>query len=218
FVAMASHEFRTPLATILSSLSLVSTYIEKDDTEKQIKHINRIKSSVTHLTDILNDVLSLSKLEEGGQVCSLEKVDVKKFFPQVIKEVDGIIKEGQTIVFTHTGNAEALIDKKMIRHVLLNLLSNAIKFTSEGEKIEMFTSVSNNETEIIIKDKGIGISEEDQKHLFERFFRASNATNIQGTGLGLSIVSKYVEMHNGTIACESILDEGTKFIIKLPNN
>lgn len=218
FVSMASHEFRTPLATILSSLSLITLYGENNDKEKQLKHVNRIKSSIAHLTDILNDVLSLSKLEEGAQVCCLEKVNVKEFFPQVVKEFDGIVKEEQKITLTHSGNTDALIDKKFLRHVLLNLLSNAIKFTPEGKNIELFVTVSDKETEIIVKDNGIGISEDDQKHLFKRFFRAANAANIQGTGLGLSIVSKYVEMHNGTISCESVLDEGTAFIIKLPNN
>lgn len=218
FVSMASHEFRTPLATILSSLSLVALYGENNDKEKQTKHINRIRSSITHLTDILNDVLSLSKLEEGAMVCCPEKLNVEEFFPLVVKEVEGMVKEGQEIIITHSGNRDALIDKKNLRHVLLNLLSNAIKFTPEGKRIELNTTVSDKETEIIVKDNGIGISEEDQKYLFQRFFRASNATSIQGTGLGLSIVSKYIEMHNGTISCKSVLNEGTSFIIKLPNS
>lgn len=218
FVSMASHEFRTPLATILSSLSLVALYGEKNDKEKQTKHINRIKSSITHLTDILNDVLSLSKLEEGIIIFNPEKINIKEFFSHIVKEVEGIVKEGQEIIITHSGNTDAVIDKKNIRHVLLNLLSNAIKFTPEGKRIELNAIVSDKEIEIIVKDNGIGISEDDQKYLFQRFFRASNASSIQGTGLGLSIVSKYIEMHNGTIECESVLDEGTKFTIKLPNN
>lgn len=218
FVSMASHEFRTPLATILSSLSLITLYGENNDKEKQTKHINRIKSSITHLTDILNDVLSLSKLEEGIIIFNPEKINIKEFFSHIVKEVEGIVKEGQEIIITHSGNTDAVIDKKNIRHVLLNLLSNAIKFTPEGKRIELNAIVSDKEIEIIVKDNGIGISEDDQKYLFQRFFRASNASSIQGTGLGLSIVSKYIEMHNGTIECESVLDEGTKFTIKLPNN
>jgi signal transduction histidine kinase len=112
--------------------------------------------------------------------------------------------------------AEVISDKKFIKHILLNLLSNAIKFSPEGKPIELKTDVNNSLFTLSVKDSGIGISKEDQEHLFERFFRAHNATNIQGTGLGLNIVAKYVEMLNGTIECESELEKGTLFMIKLP--
>lgn len=217
FVSMASHEFRTPLATILSSLSLATKYSEKGDKENQAKHINRIKTSIGNLTDILNDFLSISKFEEGKISASLEKLNIKDFVSDILKEVQPIAKEGQMIKYTHTGNQEITSDKKFLKHILLNLFSNAIKFSPEGKSIELKTEASNTHFNLSVKDSGIGISEEDQKHLFERFFRAHNASNIQGTGLGLNIVSKYVEMLDGTIQFESALHKGTTFIIKLPN-
>lgn len=216
FVSMASHEFRTPLATILSSLSLATKYSEKGDKENQAKHVGRIKSSISNLTDILNDFLSISKFEEGKVSASFEGLNIQEFITEILKEVQSITKEGQKINYTHNGNSEVVSDKKFLRHVLLNLLSNAIKFSPEGKPIELKTDVNRTRFNLSIKDSGMGISEEDQKHLFERFFRAQNATNIQGTGLGLNIVSKYIEMLDGTINVKSALEKGTTFIINLP--
>jgi signal transduction histidine kinase len=216
FVSMASHEFRTPLTTILSSVSLVSKYAEQGDLEKQVKHIGRIKSSITHLTDILNDVLSLSKLEEGKTHVSPEPFSLKDAVHEVVQELKGLLKEGQDITYTHSGQEEINSDKKILRHILFNLISNAIKFSPDGKAIEVSTESGNNVFTIQIRDHGIGISEEDKKHLFERFFRGTNATNIQGTGLGLNIVAKYTELLNGSIDCHSKLEEGTSFIVRLP--
>ena len=217
FVSMASHEFRTPLATILSSLALATKYSEKGDKENQLKHVNRIKSSIGNLTDILNDFLSISKFEEGKISASFEKFNIEEFATEILKEMQPIAKEGQKINFTHTGSSNVISDKKFLKHISFNLLSNAIKFSAEGKTIDFKTEVSNSQVTLSVKDSGIGISEEDQEHLFERFFRAHNATNIQGTGLGLNIVSKYVEMLDGTIKFKSALEKGTTFIINFPN-
>jgi PAS domain S-box-containing protein len=216
FVSMASHEFRTPLATILSSLSLSTKYAEKGDKENQMKHVSRIKTSIGNLTDILNDFLSISKFEEGKVSVSSEKFDINEFTAEILKDVQAIAKTGQQINHDHSGKQEVISDKKFVKHILLNLLSNAIKFSPEGKPIELKTEVGDSHFIISVKDNGIGISKEDQTHLFERFFRAHNATNIQGTGLGLNIVARYVEMLDGTIECKSTLDKGTAFIIKLP--
>lgn len=216
FVSMASHEFRTPLATILSSLSLAGKYGEKNEKEKQAKHISRIKTSVNNLTDILNDVLSISKLEEGKISVSLEKFDVKSFITEVVQELQSLTKS-QTISYHHTGkNTNVLLDKTIVRHILSNLISNAIKFSPENKPIICSSELSKNKIVLKVTDRGIGISEEDQKHLFERFFRAQNATNVQGTGLGLNIVAKYVEVLNGQIDFTSTLKLGTTFVITLP--
>jgi PAS domain S-box-containing protein len=216
FVSMASHEFRTPLATILSSLSLSTKYGEMGDKENQAKHVNRIKGSIGNLTDILNDFLSISKMEEGKIIVSPEKFNVREFTEEIIKELQGVAKDGQKINHSHSGETEIYFDKKILRHILFNLVSNAIKFSPEEKPVEISIKIGNNHMEIRAKDSGIGISLEDQKHLFERFFRAQNATNIQGTGLGLNIVAKYVEMLNGTVKCKSVLEKGTEFIIELP--
>jgi PAS domain S-box-containing protein len=217
FVSMASHEFRTPLATILSSLSLAKKYGEKNDAENQIRHINRIKTSVTHMTDILNDMLSLTKLEEGKIATVLEELQLDDFISNIIQELQAVAKPGQIIQYNHQGYCCVLLDGKILKNILFNLISNAIKFSPEGAKIEVHSVVNEKEIELRVKDHGIGIPEEDQEHLFERFYRAVNATNIQGTGLGLNIVAKYIELLNGNINFDSKLNFGTTFIIKIPN-
>lgn len=214
FVSMASHEFRTPLATVLSSLSLVAKYGEQGDKEKQNKHMARIKQSITNLTDILNDMLSISKLEEGGITVTRENFDIKSFIISLISEMRGICKPGQSLDYKHTGDdVNVNLDKKIVRHILFNLVSNAIKFSPENKPIEIESEIDGDRIRLRVKDHGIGISNDDQKHLFERFFRGENATNIQGTGLGLNIVAKYVEIMDGTIECHSELEKGTTFII-----
>lgn len=219
FVSMASHEFRTPLATILSSLSLVTKYREHNDKEKQAKHIARIKTSVNNLTDILNDILSISKLEEGKISASFTEFNIKSFASEVIQELQTVVKSGQTISYKHTGKVTTVVlDRKIVRHILFNLVSNAIKFSAENKRISITTDISGNTMVLKVKDAGIGISEEDQQHLFERFFRGQNASSIQGTGLGLNIVGKYVEMLSGNLEFTSKLEQGTTFTITLPIN
>jgi PAS domain S-box-containing protein len=217
FVSMASHEFRTPLTTMLSSVSLVSKYGEQNDKENQTKHINKIKKSITDLTDILNDFLSVSKLEEGKLENNPEELNIKTFAEDIVKEMRSMASANQTIQFTHEGNEMACFDPKFIKHILFNLISNAIKFSPQnGGKIQLNTYVHGSSVKMKIKDNGIGISKEDQKHLFERFFRGHNATHIQGTGLGLSIVAKYVELMDGSMDFESVENKGTTFTIIIP--
>ena len=211
FVSMASHEFRTPLATIMSSLSLVKAYGDKGEHEKQNKHIQKIKNSIGDLTDILNDFLSVSKLEEGKVESVLQNLNIKEFIEKIIAELSALCKENQSIVYKHKGDEFFQLDPKLMKHVLFNLISNAVKFSPENVAIEIESNISNNQLIIEVKDKGIGISKEDQKHLFERFFRARNASNIQGTGLGLNIVSSYVEMMNGIVTVESEENNGSVF-------
>ncbi len=215
FVSMASHEFRTPLSTILSSVSLISKYNTPETEEKKTKHVARIKSSVSHLTDLLNDFLSLGKLEEGVITFAPVDFNIQECSSEVISELQAVAKENQKIAYKHLGTQTKIyLDPKLYRNVLINLISNAIKFSDEGSEITVETKVEENSFILKIKDNGIGISKEDQQHLFERFFRAQNATNIQGTGLGLSIVAKYVELMNGKINFESELNKGTTFTIK----
>jgi len=218
FVSMASHEFRTPLATILSSLSLIRKYGERNDVDSQVRHISRIKSSVTHMTEILNDMLSLTKLEEGRISTIPEEFQLDDFISEIIQELQAVAKKGQIIHYNHKGYCEVVLDGKILKNILFNLISNAIKFSMEGSPIEVYSVVNDTQIELIIKDHGIGIPEEDQEHLFERFYRAINVTNIQGTGLGLNIVAKYVELLNGNIDFVSKLNEGTTFKILIPKN
>lgn len=218
FVSLASHEFRTPLSTILSSAFLVKQYDGEKDQDKRIKHIQRIVSSVNLLTDILNDFLSVGKIEEGKiQVRSIN-FDINAFFRTVIQEMQGIIKEKQQIDHVHSGRPDVTLDPSLLKHIAMNLLSNAIKFSGNDTIIRVRSFRDENEFKLVVSDKGIGMSREDQQHLFERFYRGANAGDVQGTGLGLHIVSKYTELMNGSISCESELNEGTTFTIILPLN
>lgn len=217
FVTTASHEFRTPLATILSSVSLIGEYAGSIDQDKRLKHIARIKSSVHNLTQILNDFLSLSKLEEGIIRNQPQQIALDAFSTEVIDEMKPMLKTGQHIIYTHIGNEHLIeIDQQLLKNVLINLLSNAIKYSREGKAIYFTTTCNNNKAIITIKDQGIGIPTGDQPLLFKRFFRATNAGNIQGTGLGLNIVKKYIELMDGDISFTSVMDEGSTFTVEFP--
>jgi len=216
FVSMASHEFRTPLTTMLSSLSLVRKYGELNDKENEFKHVNKIKNSIKNMTEILNDFLSLSKLEEGRIENVPHEINVQVFLEEIITEMQPMKTEDQNIVLEHTGNVSAKLDEKLLKNILFNLISNAIKFSPNGGDIKVASVRYNSHVKISVSDNGIGIPEIDQQHLFGRFFRGHNATHIQGTGLGLSIVIKYLELMNGKINFESSEDSGTTFTIIIP--
>jgi PAS domain S-box-containing protein len=218
FVSMASHEFRTPLSTILSSASLVARYTLGDEQEKRDKHIQRIKSAVHNLTDILNEFLSIGKIEDGKIVTNFTIFNVKELVQTISSELQGIARAGQQIIYQHSGPETIYSDITLLRNVFINLLSNAIKFSPEGGTIYINSNIEEQQAVFTIKDGGIGISAEDREHLFERFFRGKNAVNIQGTGLGLHIVGKYVELMNGQIECRSELENGTLFIITFKQN
>ncbi|MBK9424349.1 MAG: PAS domain S-box protein [Bacteroidetes bacterium] len=218
FVTMASHEFRTPLSTILSSASLISKYNEPGHDEKRFRHIDRIKSSVSNLTSILNDFLSLGKLEEGKVTCSPSLFDITELGHELVNEMKEVTKVGQQIQFGHKGSeTKVFLDKNLTRNICINLLSNAIKYSNENKNIRFITELKDKELIIRISDQGIGIPEEEHQHIFERFFRANNAANIQGTGLGLNIVKKYVDLLQGSITFESTFGKGTTFEVVLPS-
>lgn len=217
FVSMASHEFRTPLSTILSSATLISKYPETGEQSKREKHIGRIKESVKHLNELLEDFLSLGKLEEGKVSISTVQFSVPDFIDDIVDEVKAQLKKDQKIEFSCSGPATFTTDKRMLKNILLNLLSNGIKFSGEGKVISLETYQEQHQLKIIIKDQGIGIPEEDQQHLFTTFFRAANASNIQGTGLGLTIIKRYVNLLHGEISLQSVLEEGTTITVKLPS-
>jgi PAS domain S-box-containing protein len=217
FVSMASHEFRTPLSTILSSISLLAKYSTTEDQPKRDKHIDRIKSSVKALTDILNEFLSLGRIEEGKVDVNPDSFDLTQFMSDIINEMNVLLKPNQTIQYTHIGSPITFSDSNLLKHVVVNLLSNAIKFSPEDAIITIESKIEKENTYLQITDQGIGIPKADQVHLFERFFRATNVTNIQGTGLGLHIVGRYVELLNGSIKYSSELEKGSTFKIQFPS-
>ena len=213
FVSMASHEFRTPLSTVLSSAYLIDKYTTTHDQPKREKHLQHIVSSVNMLTDILNDFLSVGKIEEGKIQVKLTEFNIQELIIAIAGEIKNNLKKLQKIQYHHEGNPHVLMDASLLKHIIMNLFSNASKFSAEADLIEIKTISHNQHITLSVKDRGMGISKEDQKHLMERFFRGDNAGNIQGTGLGLHIVSKYAELMNGTLECKSELESGTEFII-----
>jgi len=216
FVAMASHEFRTPLSTVLSSASLIDKYTSTDDQDKRARHIEKIKNSVRHLNNLLEDFLSLGKLDEGKIGIHLFEFDLEDLIRDTIEEMNPTLKAGQQVLFKNNHQNLITSDKNLIRNILFNLLSNAIKFSDPSGKILVTTSIKENNTYISIQDEGMGISEEDKKHLFSSFFRGRNVVNIQGTGLGLHIVKRYIDLLGGSISLESKLGEGTIITFSIP--
>lgn len=217
FISMASHEFRTPLSTVLSSAYLIEKYSRTAEQAKREKHLQHIVSSVNMLTDILNDFLSVGKIEEGKIQLKLSRFHIDELVKSITGELKNILKRQQKIKFHHLGNPEVAMDISLLKHIIINLISNASKFSPEGSIIEIKTKNQQEKLVFSIKDNGIGISKEDQQHLMQRFFRGANASNIQGTGLGLHIVSKYAELMNGVVECKSELEKGTEFKITFNN-
>lgn len=219
FVSMASHEFKTPLSIILSSSFLLEKYNDINAPDKRLKHIERIKTAVGDMKLILDDFLSLDKLDEGLVKSNIETVSATDCMIEinaVINEMQVNLKQGQQMIFVHNGDENVVLDKHLLKNICINLLSNAIKFSPENSIIEVKCIITENDFILNIKDKGIGISQEDKQHLFERFFRAKNAFNIQGTGLGLHIIGKYLELMNGSIDIQSELNKGSVFTIHIP--
>jgi PAS domain S-box-containing protein len=218
FLSMASHEFRTPLSTILSSTTLIEKYDALEHREKKEKHLKRIKTSVKNLTSILNDFLSLDKLEEGKNEITKTEFSLIKLIEEAKEELEPYLKEEQEIVIVNNLVIDRIVcDRNIIKNILINLLSNASKYSDEGKKITLSLLEVAEGIELQFKDSGIGIPEEDQKRLFERFFRAKNVTNIQGTGLGLNIVKRYVDLIQGKIRFISKENIGTTFTVTIPN-
>lgn len=214
FVSMASHEFRTPLSTLLTSVSLIEKYVETGEKEKSHKHLAKIKASVKTLTTILEDFLSLDKLEEGKIDVTEQHFELPPFVEKIIDDIKAICKSRQNIRYKHTGQPGIYFDAKILQNILLNLLSNAIKYSEQD--ISVSTLVSDGIMTLTVTDKGIGIPEHGQEKLFRQFFRATNVNNIQGTGLGLYIVKRYLDLVGGSIDFSSKENEGTTFVVHFP--
>lgn len=218
FVTMACHEFKTPLATILSSTFLLENYSGADYVKEKAVHTNRIRRSVNNLTMILNEFLSLEKLEGNLVTVIYADINLPKYIRDLICEIEPLKQKGQDIIYEHSGDSEtAYLDPHLLWSIITNLISNALKYSKENKKIFVTSWFQNNTITITVKDNGIGIPEEEHKHIFGRFNRARNAMNIEGTGLGLHIVEKKVKLLNGSISFTSQLNEGTEFTIAIPN-
>ncbi len=218
FVTMASHEFRTPLATILSSADILERYNHKLSKEKKIEHFQRIQSSVKHTTGLLNDVLLIGTAEAGKLEFQPTPLELIKFCRDLIEEIQFNTNSHRITFCTQEQFINTCLDKKLLKQIFSNLLSNAIKYSPQGGTIQFNLIFEPEKVVFHIQDKGIGIPIVDQTKLFDSFHRASNVGNISGTGLGLAIVKKSVDIHNGSIAVESEVGLGTRFIVTLPLN
>ncbi len=213
FLSVAAHEFRTPLSTILSSAFLMSRYTSAEDQPKRDRHIDRIVSSAQALSAMLNDFMSVAKIEEDSLEVKYAELNLHEITSIITSEKGTALKANQELKYYHTGRKNVLTDESLYKHILTNLLSNAIKFSDESSIIEVFTEVHDEGYILRVKDYGIGIPPEDQKYLFQRFFRGSNALNIKGAGLGLHIVGKYAERMQATVAYSGTLGKGSEFTV-----
>lgn len=219
FVSIASHEFRTPLSAVLSSASLIQQYKDKGDLDKVSKHVTRIKSSVNHLTSILNDFLSLGKLEEGKVEIKPEPVFIFELLREIREELLETLRSGQDIVIgSGDQDTQMITDVRIFRNIMFNLISNASKYSRENKMIYLDVEPMDGRFIFHVRDEGIGIPPKDVKHMFERFFRATNAGDTQGTGLGLNIVKRYADLLKGNVFFESEYGKGSTFSVSLPHN
>ena len=216
FVSMASHEFRTPLSSILSSAELIEMYIQAGKLEKTGKNISRIKNSVRNLTGILNDFLSLEKLEAGKIEVQRTEINLTEFLDELHEEIKPILLLDQELLFNISVGESIQLDPYLLKNILINLLSNAIKYSPNATPVTLTIVEEKDKYIFKVIDNGIGIPEGDKQHMFSRFFRASNVENIKGTGLGLTIVKRYLDLMGGEIGFESDFGKGTTFFFYLP--
>ncbi|MCU0424499.1 MAG: PAS domain-containing sensor histidine kinase [Candidatus Kapabacteria bacterium] len=216
FITMVSHEFRTPLTVINSSAEILHLGAGKMPSEKQTAHIERIMSSSGRIEQMLNDVLVLARGEAGKTRAVFAQMNLKDFCQEIIHELAVANGGVERIRFTYTSATKDLprLDAKLMRSIVTNLLSNALKYSKD--EVEFVVECTDEEIMMSVSDKGIGIPQEDQKHVFEAFHRAQNVENIKGTGVGMSIVKYAVDAHDGMISFSSVENQGTTFTVKLP--
>jgi signal transduction histidine kinase len=216
FISMVSHEFRTPLSTILCSTELLEYYGSKWSQDTQQIRLNRIKSAVRHMSRLLSDVLTVGRAESGRLSFHPALLELNQFCQDLVEELQSTIGAHHVIELVVQGCHNPIAaDKQLLRHILTNLLSNAIKYSPEGSTVHLTVNCTPEQIMMSVQDHGIGIPLEDQEQLFTAFHRGSNVGSISGTGLGLAIVKECVELHGGSITCSSELGKGTQFIVML---
>lgn len=216
FITLASHEFRTPLSTILSSASLAGRYAEADNAEKRDQHLDKIRAAVVHLTGILHDFTTATQLEENKVRLRPEAFDFSGLVGEVIEKVKNLERPGLDIHFeSEPIEIQVFADKTLLHEVVQNLLTNAARFSKTIVQC-CARKEADGTVKFEVRDNGIGIPEAEQRHIFERFFRASNADNQQGVGLGLHLSRRYLELIGGDISFESSEGNGTVFRIRFP--
>lgn len=219
FLSLVSHEFKTPLSGILTSSMLLSKYKLSEQQERRDKHIKTITDKVHYLNNILNDFLSIEKLEKGKINYKNSNFKVSRVVNEVVYSANMLLKDGQKINYPEDIEHISLYqDEKIIELALSNLVHNAIKYSSESNVIDISILQDDNITTFEVNDQGIGIPEKEQKNIFNRYFRAENALLTQGTGIGLNIVKQHIENLGGTIFFISKENIGSTFTFKIPNS
>ncbi|MBS1525818.1 MAG: HAMP domain-containing histidine kinase [Bacteroidetes bacterium] len=217
FLTLASHEFRTPLGAILLSADLIEQYYDNFDKQKIFSQLNKIKTAALYMSNIINDFISVEKIEIGKLQPEPVIFDIRSLAESVIHEMKKQIRDWQDIRYVHQGpSSNVTLDRELTQHCLVNLISNAIKYSDVADHIEVGTEIAGDLCIITVKDSGIGIPKAEQERLFEPFFRASNAAHTEGTGLGLNIVKRYAELMGGHVSVESTENEGSVFTLVLP--
>lgn len=221
FVSLASHEFRTPLAGIQSSVDLASLFLSKDrpDSIEKVRHyLSRIQSQIDRLTFILNDVLQLGKINMGKVSFSPILGDLDEFIQDQLERLEKEnLLSGRKLKYQHFGEKKNVkYDGVLLAHILQNLISNAIKYSEKRPDPEVQLHYLDNKVQLHVIDHGIGIHKKEINQLFDSFFRGANTENIQGTGLGLVIVKQFIDAHKGEIKVKSELNKGSNFIVTLP--
>jgi signal transduction histidine kinase len=217
FVAMASHEFRTPLSVIVSSSELLEAYGERWASAKKSEHFARIRQAAASMTRMLEDVLTIGKHNAGLLRFEPRPLSIGSLCTEVVEALGAANGQARRIVYSGPEAHERVVaDPTLLRHVLENLLSNALKYSPREAPVELSVAREEKALRFDVSDRGIGISEEDQRRLFETFHRGKNVGQISGTGLGLSIVRGAVELHGGQVSVHSALGAGTRFTVRIP--
>ena len=216
FVTMASHEFRTPLTAMLSSADLIEEFPGGHQQTQRLKYVDHIRTSVQHLNTILEEFLSVGCIEEGKIEARPTNLNLTSLVHDTVADIQSLLKVGQVIDWQVNCPVPIRQDASLLRKILMNLLSNALKYSGENSVITLRANCQPRTLTITVQDQGVGISKEDQDHLYELFFRAPSVVSVPGTGLGLYIITKYLELMGGTIDLQSTLGEGTTVTIALP--
>jgi signal transduction histidine kinase len=216
FISSTSHQFRTPLSTIQSSVELLEFYIKKENTTRQLEIIDKIKRSIISLTDTLEKITALYKYNSLKEELNLKKFDLRKLMNELLEEVVVNISDSHLIGVNIEPELKAIrCDGFIVKQILLNLINNAVKFSPQGGQIKIDVNRNKRWIEFSVRDEGIGIAKNDLKKLFQPFFRGRNSGTIPGVGLGLAIVKNLTKMHKGQIECASKLNEGTEFKFRI---
>lgn len=217
FLTMTTHEFKTPISTILSSVELLETYGERWNVEKRNEHINRIKTAAQRLNQMLSEVLEVNRVEGSVGLELSDGIDLLQLCHEVITEIQQADQDQHPIIFIHTGDMNRVnVDARSLRSIVSNLLSNAVKYSSAGNEVILELTTTPNDFWVKVRDRGIGIPEKDRNNLFEPFYRGENVTSIPGTGLGLTIVKRSVEAMGGEIYYEDNAEGGSVFRVRIP--